>query len=87
MAEQQDNETKQQQVQIHVPQDTRPAFSNTAQIQVSDDAVTVQFAYVRPNTQQGLMVSEVVLTPQHAIKFQKALDETLKKHFTRHLPQ
>ncbi len=76
-----------QQVQIHVPQDIRPAFSNTAQIQVSDDAVTIQFAYVRPNTEQGVMVAEVALTPQHAIKFQKALDETIKKHFTRHLPQ
>jgi hypothetical protein len=82
-----EEQNKQQQVQIHIPVDKQPSFSNTAQIQVSDDSVSVQFAYVRPNTGQGVMVAEVVLTPQHAIKFQKALDETIKKHFTRHLPQ
>lgn len=80
-------ETNQKQVQIQVPANKEPSFSNTAQIHVTDDAVTLQFAYIRPNTQQGTLVSEVVLTPKHAMQFQKALDDTLKKHFTRHLPQ
>jgi hypothetical protein len=80
-------DTKQKQLQIQIPPNKEPAFSNTAQINVSDDAVTIQFAYVRPNTDQGQLVSEVILTPKHAIKFQKALDDTLKKHFTRHLPE
>ena len=49
--------------------------------------MVLQFLYVRRNTNQATLVNEVVLTPQHAIKFQKALDETLKKHFTKHLPE
>jgi len=77
----------QAQVQVKVSDDHKPAFSNSAQINVSDDEVTLQFLYVRRNTGQGTLMSEVVLTPQHAIKFQKALDNTLKKHFTKHLPK
>ena len=78
---------EQPQIQVNVPQDHKPAFSNSAQLQVSNDEVALQFLYVRRNTNQATLISEVVLTPQHAIKFQKALDETLKKHFTKHLPE
>ncbi len=75
------------QVNISVPADTKPAFSNATQITVNNDTVTLQFAYVRPNTDQGQLMSEVVLTPKHAIDFQNALDATLKKHFTKHLDE
>ena len=82
-----ENKKEQQQVQVKVSDSHRPVFSNSAQINVADDEVTLQFLYVRRNTGQGTLMSEVVLSPQHAIKFQKALDETLKKHFTKHLPE
>ena len=78
---------EQPQIQVKVPENHKPTFSNSAQINVADEEVTLQFLYVRRNTGQGALVSEVVLTPQHAIKFQKALDDTLKKHFTKHLPK
>lgn len=73
------------QIQIAIPNEAKPSFSNATQITVNDDAVTMQFAYVRPNTEQGQLMSEVILTPKHAMDFQKALDTTLKKHFTKHL--
>ena len=73
------------QVQINVAGDAKPAFSNATQITVHDDAVTLQFAYMRPNTEAGQLMAEVILTPKHAIDFQNALDATLKKHFTKHL--
>ena len=73
------------QVQIALPADAKPLFSNATQITVNNDSVTLQFAYVRPNSDQGQLMSEVVLTPKHAIDFQNALDATLKKHFTKHL--
>lgn len=73
------------QVNISVPVEAKPSFSNATQITVNNDTVTLQFAYVRPNTDQGQLMSEVVLTPKHAIDFQNALDATLKKHFTKHL--
>jgi len=72
-------------VTISIPQDARPGFSNVAQVYVSDDSVVMQFAYVRPNSPSGQLVGEVVLSPKHAIEFNRALDETIKKHFTRHL--
>jgi len=75
------------QVNIAVSADAKPSFSNATQITVNDDAVTLQFAYVRPNTEAGQLMSEVILTPKHAIDFQKALDVTLKKHFTKHLEE
>tara|TARA_B100000745_G_scaffold300595_1_gene255709 strand:+ start:14590 stop:14835 length:246 start_codon:yes stop_codon:yes gene_type:complete len=73
------------QVNITVPAEAKPSFSNATQITVNNDSVTLQFAYVRPNTEQGQLMSEIVLTPKHAIDFQNALDATLKKHFTKHL--
>lgn len=73
------------QVQIAVAGDAKPSFSNATQITVNNDSVTLQFAYVRPNADQGQLMSEIVLTPKHAIDFQKALDATIKKHFTKHL--
>ena len=74
-------------VSISVPQHAQPAFANATQITVNNDSVIVQFAYVRPNSDQGQLTSEVVLSPKHAIDFQKALDATLKKHFTKHLEE
>lgn len=67
--------------------DAVPAFSNTTQVTVSDDSVIFQFAFVRPSAEDGRLVSEVILSPKHAIEFSRALDATLKKHFTRHLQE
>jgi hypothetical protein len=83
MAEEANPENKS--LRIMIPPDGKPTFSNSIQISVSDDAVTLQFLYVRPNTTDAVLVGETVLTPQHAIRFQKTLDATIKKHFTRHL--
>lgn len=71
---------------ITIPQGQMPAFSNATQVNVSDDSVVIQFAYLRPGTPQGQLVSEIVLSPKHAIEFSRALDQTIKQHFTRHLP-
>lgn len=74
-------------VTITIPSDARPGFSNVAQVYVSDDSVVMQFAYVRPNAGSGQLVGEVVLSPKHAIEFNRALDQTIKQHFTRHLEE
>lgn len=75
------------QLTIAVPSDSKPGFSNATQVTVLDDSVVIQFAYVRPNTTTGQLISEVILSPKHAIDFNKALDATIKKHFTRHLEE
>lgn len=74
-----------QELSITVPPDAQPIFANATQITVNNDSVIVQFAYIRPNSSQGQLVSEIILSPKHAIEFQKALDKTIKQHFTKHL--
>lgn len=64
---------------------TAPTFSNATQVTVSDDSVVLQFAYVRPNTTEGQLIAEIVLSPKHAIDFSRSLDTTIKQHFTRHI--
>jgi hypothetical protein len=70
---------------IRVPEDTRPGFANATQVTVMDDSVVIQFAFVRPNTASGQLLAEIIMSPKHAIDFNRALDATIKKHFTRHL--
>lgn len=72
-------------IKIDIPSTSRPTFSNATQVTVSDDSVILQFAYVRPNTADGKLIAEIVLSPKHAIDFSRALDATIKQHFTRHL--
>lgn len=72
-------------IAIAIPTDASPSFSNATQVTVSDDSVVLQFAYVRPDSTSGQLISEVVLSPKHAIDFSRALDVTIKQHFTRHL--
>lgn len=75
----------QKQIAVVMPADAKAQFVNATQVTVSDDSVIIQFAYVRPNTDSGQLVAEVALSPKHAIEFSRALDATIKKHFTRHL--
>ncbi|MEA2702007.1 MAG: hypothetical protein QOE22_716 [Candidatus Parcubacteria bacterium] len=75
------------QIAITIPQAAKPTFSNATQVTVSDDSVVIQFAYVRPEAPTGQLIGEIVLSPKHAIDFSRALDATIKKHFTRHLDQ
>jgi len=81
------NQDQQKQIQIAVSQDAKPTYANSVKINVTDEEVMLQFALVHPEEGRGLLVSEIVLSPKHAIRFQKALDDTLKKHFTRHLAE
>ncbi len=73
------------QIPLAIPPGAKPSFSNATQVNVSDDSVILQFAYLRPNSQAGQLIAEVVLSPKHAIDFSRALDATIKQHFTRHL--
>lgn len=73
------------QIRINIPADAKPVFANTTSVTVSDDAVILQFSFVRPRGATGELLSEIVLSPKHAINFSRSLDETIKKHFTRHL--
>ncbi|HEX5774844.1 MAG TPA: DUF3467 domain-containing protein [Candidatus Paceibacterota bacterium] len=81
------DETAPKQITVTMPTDAKASFCNATQVTVSDEAVIIQFAYVRPNTPTGHLISEIALSPKHAIDFSRALDATIKKHFTRHLSE
>jgi len=83
----QEHQHNQKQIQISIPGDSKPVYVNSVKINVTDEEVILQCALVRPEEGRGVLVSELVLSPKHAIRFQRALDDTLKKHFTRHLPE
>lgn len=74
-------------IKIQIPNDIRPTYANSVKIHVTDEEVGLQFAFVRAEQGTGTLVGDIILSPKHAIRLQKALDETVKKHFTRHLPQ
>jgi ssRNA-specific RNase YbeY (16S rRNA maturation enzyme) len=81
------SEQQQKEIKIQIPNDLKPTYANSVKINVTDEEVTLQFAHIKPDQGTGMLVGEIVLSPKHAIRFQKALDETVKKHFTRHLPE
>lgn len=76
---------KNKKMEIRFPENHRPVFANSVQISVSNEEVTFQFVFLRPNIASGSLVGEVILTPQHAIRFKNALGETIKTHFTKNL--
>ncbi len=80
-------ELKQKEIKIHIPADIKPTYANSVKINITDEEVILQFAYIRADQGTGMLIGDMVLSPKHAMRFQKALDETLKKHFTRHLPE
>ena len=82
-----DEQNQQKEIKIQIPPDMKPTYANSVKINVTDEEVMMQFAFLRPDQGNGVLVGDIVLSPKHAMRFQKALDETLKKHFTRHLPQ
>lgn len=81
----QNEQDNSQEIRVEMPSGFTPEFSNSIRMNVSNDMVSFQFVYVRPDTNRGVIVSEVVLTPQHAIQFQKRLRDTLNKHFTEQI--
>lgn len=78
-------QSRERSMRVTVPMDLDPVFSNIVNINVNDEEVALQFLYARPGGRDAMLVSEIILTPQHAIRFQRALDETIKRHFTRNL--
>ena len=79
------NNAKDRSMRVTVPMDLDPVFSNIVNINVNDEEVALQFLYARPGGRDAILVSEIIMAPQHAIRFQRALDDTIKRHFTRHL--
>ena len=72
-------------VQIKMPDDLEPVFSNLANINHKDDEFTVTFCHVFPlpgrkPTARGTANAVVTMTPQHAKRFLNALSDNIQKY-------
>ncbi len=53
-------------------------FSNLAQVASSQDTFVLDFAFVQGKA--GWLLSRILMSPQHAKRFNMALAETIAKH-------
>lgn len=78
-----DREATQPQVEIKVDEQSITAkYVNLAHIVHTPEDFTIDFIYVAPRPQVGILESRVVLTPQHAKRFLAALQENIAKYET-----
>lgn len=72
---------KQVELKINIPERVQSVvFSNVAQVNATDREVVIDFAFVQPNTNQGIVVSRVALTPEHAKELRDVLTGLLKRY-------
>ena len=85
MAEQQSN--KKGQLNIELPEEIAEGiYSNLAIISHSQSEFVVDFIRLVPNVPKAKVKSRVILTPQHAKKLLKALNENVRKFESQHGP-
>ncbi|MBK8169724.1 MAG: DUF3467 domain-containing protein [Sandaracinaceae bacterium] len=56
-------------------------FSNLAQVSMSTDAFVLDFAFLQGPS--GWLLSRILMSPQHAKRFQAALAETIARYEER----
>lgn len=57
-------------------------FANLAQVASSQDSFVMDFAFVQGKS--GWLLSRILMSPQHAKRFNMALAETIAKHEARY---
>ncbi len=74
------NKAQQQQLNIEINEDVAGGvYSNLAIINHSPSEFVVDFVQVMPGVPKARVKSRVILTPQHAKRFLRALSENIKK--------
>lgn len=82
-----DKDKKQQQKQINIELDEKTAegtYSNLAIINHSVSEFVVDFISMMPGAPKAKVKSRIVLTPQHAKKFLKALSDNVNRFEKAH---
>lgn len=83
----QNNKQQPKQGQINIELDEAVAqgiYSNLAIINHSQSEFVVDFVTIMPGVAKSKVKSRIVLTPQHAKRFLKALNENVKRFETAH---
>jgi hypothetical protein len=74
-------EQEQNQINIELPEDVAEGtYSNLAIISHSPQEFVVDFIRVMPGLPKAKVKSRVLLTPEHAKRFMKALADNIKKY-------
>ncbi len=80
-----EKEKKQQQINIELDEQTAEGvYSNLAIINHSASEFIVDFISIMPGRPKAKVKSRIVLTPQHAKKFLKALNENVQRFEQAH---
>ncbi len=82
-----DNQKKPKQGQINIELDEKVAqgiYSNLAIINHSVSEFVVDFVSIMPGVPKSKVKSRIILTPQHAKRLLKALNENVKKFENSH---
>jgi hypothetical protein len=76
-----DQKLNENQINIELPEDiAEGTYSNLAIISHSPQEFVVDFIRILPNVPKAKVKSRVLLTPEHAKRFMKALAENVKKY-------
>ena len=82
-----DNEQKQKQINIELDEKTAEGtYSNLAIINHSVSEFVIDFISMMPGAPKAKVKSRIVLTPQHAKKFLKALTDNVSRFEDAHGP-
>jgi uncharacterized protein (DUF1778 family) len=82
-----ENQNKPKQGQINIELDEAVAqgiYSNLAIINHSVSEFVVDFVTIMPGTPKSKVKSRIILTPQHAKRFLKALNDNIKRFEAAH---
>jgi hypothetical protein len=75
-----EEQKKQGQINIELPEDiAEGTYSNLAVITHSNTEFIVDFVKIMPGIPKAKVKSRVILTPQHAKRLMKALEDNVKK--------
>src|SRR5580658_2606788 len=72
-----------EQVQVQIKADEKELvgqFSNLVMFHHTAEEFTVHFIYVFPNVPQGKLVSSVIVSPGHAKRIMRALEENIRRY-------
>jgi hypothetical protein len=72
------------QLQIELPTQLEPAYSNFVVIQHSPSEFILDFARILPNMPNARVGARVVMTPMHAKLMMRALQENIEKFETQY---
>ncbi|OKY77295.1 MAG: Hypothetical protein, DUF3467 family [Candidatus Methanohalarchaeum thermophilum] len=65
---------------VNIPEETQPTYANLVQISHKDDEFTLNFLHRIPNTNQANAKAIVSITPQHAKRLKRALEQNIQKY-------